>query len=213
MRTSRTPVSVVPDGLPVLEAGMHLVPEDGVCLMEYVSVLAGERFTDHPRCTEPTLALLARLVNDAVSDDGRGRLAPLAADLSVLGRADAVGSARLVVVVVHRARTASASNPGIRRAERRAELRLRRVTRPGSLGRLARALNPLHVRGAGRHRLTTAVCAVAETPWPAESDRDDALRELLQLAIAVLREGRPGRIHDVDDRQGRSAEEFSRVPS
>jgi hypothetical protein len=182
MTIRRTPVAVVvPDGLPVLAAGMHLAPEDGVCLMEYVSVLAGERFTDHPRCTEPTLAFLARLVNDTISDGSRGSLAPLAADLTVLGRADAVGSARLVVAVVQGARTAAAPGPRLRRAERRAERRLVRVTGPGALGSLARALSPVHMRGAGRHRLTTAVSAVA--------DRDEALLELLRLAMAVVRGG------------------------
>jgi len=46
--------------------------------MEYVSVLAGERFSDHPPCTHPTLARLARQVNDAATDTGRPRLARLA---------------------------------------------------------------------------------------------------------------------------------------
>jgi hypothetical protein len=81
MKVRRTPLVVVPDGLPVLGAGAHLAPEDGVCLMEYVSVLAGQRFTDSPRCTGPTLAFLARLVNDTVDDGDRGLLAPLAAEL------------------------------------------------------------------------------------------------------------------------------------
>jgi len=190
MSIRRTPLAVVPDGLPVLGAGVHLAPEDGVCLMEYVSVLAGERFSDSPRCTDPALAFLARLVNDTVSDADRGQLAPLAADLSVLGRTDAVGSARLVVAVIHRAQAAGTPCPGLRRAERRAERRLRRMTGPGPRGRVARALSPVHMRGAGRHRLATAVFAVADAPWNAESDRDEALRELLQQAMAVVREGR-----------------------
>src|SRR5687767_6214603 len=92
-----------PEGLPVLAAGAHLGPEDGVCLMEYVSVLAGERFSDHPACTDPGLAFLAQLINDAVSDAGRPRLAPFAAELTVLGPVDAIGSARLVLAAVARA--------------------------------------------------------------------------------------------------------------
>src|SRR3954449_10466785 len=72
----------VPDQLPVLSRGWHRGPEDGACVMEYVSVLAGARFTDHPRCTPPALAALARLVNDRIVDDGvRSELALLAPEL------------------------------------------------------------------------------------------------------------------------------------
>ncbi len=45
--------------------------------MELVSFLAGERWSDHPSCTHPLLAGLARLVNDSTSDENRFRLAPL----------------------------------------------------------------------------------------------------------------------------------------
>jgi len=71
----------MPAGLPALPTGRHRDPEQGSCLMEYVSVLAGERFSDHPPCTHPTLARLARQVNDAATDTGRPRLARLAPGL------------------------------------------------------------------------------------------------------------------------------------
>jgi hypothetical protein len=58
-----------PNQLPLLQRGHHRRPEDGACVMEYVSVLAGGKFTDHPRCTHPALATLARLVNDWIDDD------------------------------------------------------------------------------------------------------------------------------------------------
>jgi hypothetical protein len=45
--------------------------------MEYASFLAGERWSDHPRCTHPLLAGVARDVNDHISDAGRSRLAPM----------------------------------------------------------------------------------------------------------------------------------------
>jgi hypothetical protein len=45
--------------------------------MELASYLAGERWSDHPACTHPLLAALARLVNDHTSDAGRGRLVGL----------------------------------------------------------------------------------------------------------------------------------------
>ncbi|MBP2705837.1 hypothetical protein JOL79_18655 [Microbispora sp. RL4-1S] len=45
--------------------------------MEFASYLAGERWSDHPSCTHPLLAGLARLVNDHISDDARPGLAEL----------------------------------------------------------------------------------------------------------------------------------------
>ena len=45
--------------------------------MELASYLAGERWRDHPACTHPLVATLARLVNDHTSDAGRGRLVEL----------------------------------------------------------------------------------------------------------------------------------------
>lgn len=45
--------------------------------MELASYLAGERWSDHPPCTHPLLATLARMVNDHTTDSGRQRLGPL----------------------------------------------------------------------------------------------------------------------------------------
>ena len=45
--------------------------------MEMASFLAGERWSDHPPCTHPLLANLARLVNDIVTDEWRPQLVPL----------------------------------------------------------------------------------------------------------------------------------------
>lgn len=44
--------------------------------MELASYLAGEKWSDAPACTDPTLAALARMVNDATSDQARPLLAP-----------------------------------------------------------------------------------------------------------------------------------------
>lgn len=71
---SATPAT--PDGLPVLSRGKHRTPKKGACFMELASYLAGEPWSDHPVCTHPLLAALARDVNDSVSDDARRRLAP-----------------------------------------------------------------------------------------------------------------------------------------
>jgi hypothetical protein len=64
----------VPDLIPQLSRGKHRRPRQGACFMELASYLAGERWSDHPACTHPLLAALARLVNDNTSDAGRRRL-------------------------------------------------------------------------------------------------------------------------------------------
>ena len=63
--------------LPVLSRGKHRNPRKGACFMEFASLLAGERWSDHPACTHPLLAAVARHVNDYTSDAGRSRLAEL----------------------------------------------------------------------------------------------------------------------------------------
>lgn len=98
--------SGVPDQLPILQRGRHRRPEDGACVMEYVSVLAGCAFTDHPRCTHPALATLARLVNDWIDDDEtRSELALLAPDLIGLGTGDLRTTHRVVVSCLSAAAT------------------------------------------------------------------------------------------------------------
>lgn len=64
----------IPDGVPVLSQGRHWNPRSGACFMEMASFLAGERWSDHPKCTHPVLAAAARCVNDAVDDPTRQRL-------------------------------------------------------------------------------------------------------------------------------------------
>ncbi len=67
----------LPEMVPVLSRGKHRGPRQGACFMELASYLAGERWSDHPACTHPLLAALARDVNDCTSDAGRARLVPL----------------------------------------------------------------------------------------------------------------------------------------
>lgn len=115
--------TAAPDGLPVLSAGRHRGPHGGSCVMEYTSVLAGEPWSDHPRCTDRALAELARRVNDAVRADARPALAVLAPDL-----VGAVGTrAATDVVVAAIARVGLAENPAdpvLTRIQRGARARL-----------------------------------------------------------------------------------------
>jgi hypothetical protein len=66
--------TTIPDLVPTLSAGRHRSPRKGACFMEFASFLAGERWSDHPSCTDPVLATLARAVNDTISDGRRGEL-------------------------------------------------------------------------------------------------------------------------------------------
>lgn len=74
-------VTTTPDLVPVLSAGKHRNPRKGACFMEMASFLAGEKWSDHPKCTHPLLASMARLVNDALSDEERPRIATLVPDV------------------------------------------------------------------------------------------------------------------------------------
>ena len=49
-----------PDLLPILSPGRHRSPRTGACFMELASLLAGEPWSDHPACTHPLLAAVAR---------------------------------------------------------------------------------------------------------------------------------------------------------
>jgi hypothetical protein len=62
-----------------LESGRHACPDDGVCVMELASMLAGEPFGDHPRAVSKPLAALLRGYNDMLDDTRRQTLLPYAA--------------------------------------------------------------------------------------------------------------------------------------
>jgi hypothetical protein len=67
----------IPNALPTLSAGMHRPDQGKACLMEYVSLLAGEEWSDTPACTYRPLAKAAQVVNDSLSDADRHLLVPL----------------------------------------------------------------------------------------------------------------------------------------
>ncbi len=76
--------------------------------MEFASFLAGERWSDHPKCTHPLLSALARAVNDCTSDAGRAALVPLIPDVVGLNPRDPRAAA---VIALHCARSALAVVP------------------------------------------------------------------------------------------------------
>jgi hypothetical protein len=59
-----------------LESGAHDSPDKGMCVMEAVSYIAGESFSDHPVCACPVISAFLRSYNDSVSDEVRQCLKP-----------------------------------------------------------------------------------------------------------------------------------------
>ena len=74
---------------PRLGVGRHRVRRGGAsgsCLMEYVSVFAGERFSDIPDCTHPAVAVVAWRINDELCAATRQQLLARAPALVGAGR-------------------------------------------------------------------------------------------------------------------------------
>ena len=61
-----------------LAAGGHKSPDQGMCVMEMTSILAGEDWGDHPACVSPIIAAFLRKWNDDLNDDDRQALKPYA---------------------------------------------------------------------------------------------------------------------------------------
>jgi hypothetical protein len=62
-----------------LSKGKHISPEDGACVMELASMLAGEPFSDHPACACPVIGSFLRAYNDSLDDERRQDLYAYAA--------------------------------------------------------------------------------------------------------------------------------------
>jgi len=183
----------VPEGLPVLEAGAHRDAQSGSCLMEYVSVLAGERFTDRPRCTHPALAAIAWQVNDAVSATARQQLGTRAVALVGLGRTGSVAVRPVVLETIAAAGLAldpdSRFFPRLRRRlVQQAERAAGRSDRPGrgEDGRGGRLATLLHV-GPVNHACAHLLVATRIADLDADA-RDRVLIGLLDAAIAAVQE-------------------------
>lgn len=178
--------------------------------MEYASWLAGERWSDHPECTHPLLAGLARLVNDHISDDARARLVPLIPSVIDLTgddlRADvgiAVRSAAMALPVVaeHRQRALAVSLLTSRKVltdlangDRREDDRelfqqiaaaLSQVPHAARWGERFTSIGDTTLRDFRRRAAPAAVrISVVGIAEAAVSDRDGRLYHLLETAIA-----------------------------
>jgi len=101
LMTTRTP-----ELMPTLTAGRHRNARSGACFMEFASYLAGERWSDHPRCTHALLAALARDVNDLTPDEARARLMPLVNRVIGLTASGALSTAATAEIAVRAAAAA-----------------------------------------------------------------------------------------------------------
>ena len=177
-----------PEQLPHLRAGWHLGPDDGTCLMEHVSQVGGLKFTDTPRCTDPLLAALAQLVNDAVSDRARPQLLSFARPLASRPRAGTGSAPAIVLAVLGPALERRPARRDLPRHQARARRRAIAASRSGSGTDLrTRLLDELYRRGPARHALMSAVRAA--TAVQPDSARDRLLSSMLDAAIAVVRPG------------------------
>jgi len=59
-----------------LAYGAHKATDKEMCVMEAVAFVAGERWSDHPKCASPVLGAFCRSFNDSMDDLDRQKLKP-----------------------------------------------------------------------------------------------------------------------------------------
>ena len=204
MRTS-TKTSTLPDGIPVLSPGRHRTPRRGACFMEFASVRARERWSDHRACTHHVLGQLARQVNDHIGDDGRQELTPLIP--SVVGRrgsdrtwldvAVAVAARAILEVpegtqralcggLLQAERLCAAGGADLAATRRQAQLALSQV--PGAVAWVDRlgVRNRIDAKTFAQRCAPTIIrCAVEGVVAADRPDRDRRLHGLLEAGIAA----------------------------
>ncbi|MEH3033836.1 MAG: hypothetical protein PGN07_07295 [Aeromicrobium erythreum] len=171
---------MIPDAMPTISAGPHDPGDGQACLMEYVSLLAGEEWSDRPECTHPLLAHEARTVNDGLPDRDRGRLVPLVGRL--LGTTEDSDTIRARLRLTQAQQVLALVEPAARGPVHAAiEVATRRLDGSGSTSDVddalarARALTPteghLDPDHAAHHRQATRIVAFALSPelGPAEA--------------------------------------------
>ena len=198
-----------PDYMPVLSRGRHRRPSRGACFMEFASFLAGEKWSDHPSCTHPLLATLARNVNDQMSDAGRQRLLQLVPSVVGLTCDDPTLDVDLALLCATTALPVVAADTqrvlavGILSAERQLAVLQGRdddVLTPASTVALAgvphaamwardfsAAIEPsesgFHTSGAP----SIVCCSILGIAVACTADRDELLIDLLVRGIAMVR--------------------------
>lgn len=163
----------------LLGRGVHANPRRGCNVLEYASVLAGERWSSRPRSVHPALADVADMVNDQMTDENRRLLTPLAPWLLGTSTADPRAWPAITGVCIG-AVLAWASEPG--KPQLKADLDTARhwlaePSRPPRAGRRERRW--------ARHAICTALLTVA-----ASADHDNADTRLCQVLLDCVNECR-----------------------
>ena len=157
---------------PILRVGAHLSSDDGACLMELVSVAAGEPWSDHPACTHPLLAHVARRVNDATSDRRRSELAGF---IPALTRANSDSASVFARIAASCTQIALAEKPSIL-LDILHSVAVRRST-PGA------RRHTLYIHGAAFRSVDLAVFVLVGRPTDVA---DEALRRMLGNALQAV---------------------------
>jgi hypothetical protein len=172
-------------GLPLLRRGQHLNPEQGACFMEYASLLAGLGFSDHPRCTHPLLAHVARLVNDALTDENRQRIAPLVPDVISVRTPTTPLTTAMVIQLTGLALQYEPNDKRLERLRRRA---VRRSAAAGFQRRFVTLTEPVYRSGAATQAASLSLCTIARS---GELALCRALEETIAAARHIVQRSDP----------------------
>ncbi len=173
-----------------LDPGAHRSPRDGVCLLELASLMAGERFSDRPRCACVVIAAFLRDWNDRSGYAQRQHLRPYARRV-IRSRTRRSGTHRRRDVCLIWA-GADLSGNWVNRALRRIAMRLRILAILGI--RPALRLN----EGAGQ-----LAARVVFSQYDSETG--------LMLVDELLEIGSPDEPHAVAERDGRDGDALARA--
>src|SRR5262245_38350706 len=59
-----------------LKHGSHSTPDEGMCALEAVAFVSGEKHSDHPKCASKVIGAFLRSWNDSLNDGRRQMLKP-----------------------------------------------------------------------------------------------------------------------------------------
>jgi hypothetical protein len=82
-----------------LRRGSHSSPDEGMCVMEAVSYVAGEEFSDSPKCACPVISAFMRSLNDSSKYKQRQQLKPYILRLVDTNKGEEVAERRLMLCV------------------------------------------------------------------------------------------------------------------
>lgn len=161
------------------------------CVLEVVSKLAREPWTDRPTCVHPVLGSIGRAVHDHSSKSARRALVPLAPSFVGTAQLGFERSARLVALCVSTALAAQAANDECRRLARAQHTALFLLEGPGGaaswwlplLDRF-RLAEPFYRSFVATEQAAEAVAVVAKASG---DDRDVRLRQLLRQCLTITR--------------------------